>query len=168
MRRHLMHCFGALILALALFAPAHTHAGGWSVVALDAMPTDIQAGVPFEVGFTVLQHGRTPLAGLKPEITLINKAAGEQVSVIAKEQGKVGHYIATLNLPVAGEWSWEVNAFGSPQQMVALQITTTPAFSAVQMPTAVLQIALLAAGALMLIALSGMAIRRWQRQGSAT
>jgi hypothetical protein len=166
MRHQMVRFVGVLVLMLAVLMPTVTQAGGWSVIALDAVPTNIQAGVPFEVGFTVLQHGKTPVAGLQPEITFVN-TAGERVQVIAEAQGRIGHYLANITLPAAGEWNWEVNAFGPPQQMQPIQISAVLGRLDAPMTTPNLQFSLLALVALVVIGLSGFGIRRWQQQRSA-
>ena len=54
-----------LVVSLALvaaLAPAAALAGGWATVKLSSTPTGAQAGVPWVVDLTVLQHGQTPLA----------------------------------------------------------------------------------------------------------
>ncbi|HSG44422.1 MAG TPA: hypothetical protein VLA72_14830 [Anaerolineales bacterium] len=57
----------ALLLSLILAAPVF--AGGWAIISLDELPTKVVAGEPFKVGFTVLQHGQTPMTGLSPTVS---------------------------------------------------------------------------------------------------
>src|SRR5512145_1930884 len=98
----------ALLLSLLFVVPVF--AGGWAVITLDELPTNVVAGEPLTIGFTVLQHGRTPLDGLAPTITA--NLYKEQEFVVHAEPGdKPGHYTATLTFPKEGEWRWSIQAF---------------------------------------------------------
>ena len=111
---------GTLLVLLAMSALSVVPAwgGGWAVVTLDELPTSVHAGEPLAVGFTVRQHGRTPLSGLDPTILATHVETGERVQVQATDDGAVGHYAATLMLPSAGAWDWSIRAFGDvPQPM---------------------------------------------------
>ena len=57
----------ALLLSVIFAIPAF--AGGWAVITLDELPTNVVAGEPLTIGFTVLQHGKTPMDGLYPNVT---------------------------------------------------------------------------------------------------
>ena len=48
--------------------------------------------------------------------------SSKSVSVEASDEGKVGHYVATLTLPQSGEWEWSIEAFGGTQPMPALTV----------------------------------------------
>lgn len=109
----------ALALALALSIPAL--AGGWAVITLDELPSGVIAGDPFTVGFTVLQHGRTPMTDLDPTI-LAESSAGEKFIVLAKPEGKPGHYAATITFPSEGDWEWKIQAFTMEQKMPTLSV----------------------------------------------
>lgn len=110
----------ALILSLVFAIPVLT--GGWAVVTLDELPTTVAAGEPLNIGFMVLQHGRTPTTGLTPTITF-TLYKEKQVVFDAKEDGKPGHYTATVILPKEGEWNWSINAFGMESPMPAFSVT---------------------------------------------
>lgn len=112
----------AFVMLCAAAQPAGALAGGWSVTTLDRTPTNIEAGEAFTIGFVVRQHGDKPMAGLTPRITALNAATGERVTAIAVAEGAVGHYVATLTLPSAGTWTWEIAAFGEPARMSPLQV----------------------------------------------
>jgi len=108
-----------LLLAFALVVPVF--AGGWAVITLDTLPSGVVAGEPITIGFTVLQHGRTPMADLDPTITATLSNTDTFV-VKAKPEGKVGHYTATLTFPKEGNWSWSVQAFTMDQAMPELSV----------------------------------------------
>lgn len=109
----------ALILSLIFVVPVF--AGGWAVITLDELPTGVVAGQPFTVGFTVLQHGRTPMTDIQPTITAnLNKET--EFVIDAMPQGEPGHYTATLTFPKEGEWRWSIQAFTMDQLMPMLSV----------------------------------------------
>ena len=58
-----------LLLLLALFAfAARLFAGGWAIITLNDFPDYAVAGKPLNLTFTIRQHGRTLLGGLRPTI----------------------------------------------------------------------------------------------------
>ena len=60
-----------LIAAVSALVLAGTAvAGGWATVKLSSRPTGLAAGETWVVDITVLQHGVTPLAGVKPTLTI--------------------------------------------------------------------------------------------------
>jgi hypothetical protein len=113
--------FFALVLATTVLA------GGWAVITLDKLPTDVSAGQPVTIGFTVLQHGRTPMPDLVPTVTL--RSGTERIIVPAEEDGKAGHYTATLTFPTEGAWDWSIQAFTMDQPMPALSVSASAASS---------------------------------------
>ena len=88
-----------------------------------------------EIGFTVLQHGRTPMPSLEPAPTIDARhaASGGVVTVAAIDQGPAGHYLAELALPTAGEWSWGIRAFGGGAQPMP-SLVVAPADAAIARP----------------------------------
>ena len=86
----------ALLLSLVFAVPVF--AGGWAVITLDELPSNSVAGEPLRIGFTVLQHGRTPMTNLEPTVTA-GLALDEKLVVYAEPEGKPGHYVATLTFP---------------------------------------------------------------------
>ena len=64
-----------LVLAVAAVAVAvvipGASAGGWATVGLSSLPpTGLKADQSWPVDITVLQHGRTPLAGVTPVVRI--------------------------------------------------------------------------------------------------
>jgi mono/diheme cytochrome c family protein len=120
----------ALLGSLAFTIPAF--AGGWAVITLDELPADVVAEEPLTVGFTVLQHGRTPMNGLTPTVTA-NLDNDTKFVVDAEPGSKPGHYTATLTFPEEGEWSWSIQAFTMDQRMPDLQVAA-PLIAAAKEP----------------------------------
>lgn len=119
-RRTIFLLLIAGLIALAL--PANTLAGGWAVITLDELPTQVNAGEPFTISFMVRQHGRTPMGELSPTISARNTNNGESINVVADPQGEIGHYTATLAFPSAGTWDWSIQAFSMDQPMPPLSV----------------------------------------------
>jgi hypothetical protein len=109
----------ALLLSLILTVPVL--AGGWAVITLDELPSNVVAGKPLTIGFTVLQHGITPMTDIEPIVTA-KLSATETLVVSAEPAGKPGHYMATLTFPKEGDWEWSIQAFTMDQQMPALKV----------------------------------------------
>jgi hypothetical protein len=114
MRRSLLVLAAASALALAGTASA----GGWATVQLSSTPRGLSAGEPWVVDITVLQHGRTPLDGLKPTLT-IRKASSRATggagkgrlttrTFAARPTGRTGVYRVRVVFPSAGTWRYEV------------------------------------------------------------
>ncbi len=113
-----------LALLLSLIVAVPVFAGGWAVITLDELPVQAAAGEPLTVGFTVLQHGRTPLAGQNATITAtLDKE--KQFAVAAKEEGKPGHYSATLIFPKEGDWNWSIQVFTMDQPMPPIHVAAS-------------------------------------------
>jgi len=119
----------ALLLSLVFAIPVF--AGGWAVITLDELPSNIVAGEPLTIGFTVLQHGRTPMTDLEPTVTA-GLSLDEMLVVYAEPEGKPGHYVATLTFPKDGEWEWSIQAFSMDQPMPVLTVAAPGPVSASQ------------------------------------
>jgi hypothetical protein len=106
-----------MVMGLALFGMATVAHAGPVVISLEQVPTALEAGRPFTVGFRVTSHGEQgrlePIAGLAPIVTATR--GDERVQVVAEAAAAPGHYQATLTLPGPGTWDWEIAAFGGPE-----------------------------------------------------
>ena len=117
----------ALLFAIVFAFPAI--AGGWAVITLDELPSNVVAGEPLSIGFTVLQHGRTPMTDLHPTLTA-KLSSAETMVISAQPNGKPGHYVATLTFPKEGSWEWSIQAFTMDQSMPVLNVATSNTASA--------------------------------------
>jgi hypothetical protein len=110
----------AAALLVAGFAVTSAGAGGWATITADTTnPPQPHAGVPFTFGFTVLQHGVTPAGWVHPTFVAINVTSGTRIEAKATSQGADGHFVATVTLPNAGNWTWQVD-------MPDLMVETAP------------------------------------------
>jgi hypothetical protein len=104
------HRIQILFAVLALFAVAPTLlAGAWAVITLDALPDYAVAGKAMNLTFTVRQHGRTLLGGLRPVIRATS-AAGLKITLKAAPATARGEYGAMLVLPEPGDWKITINS----------------------------------------------------------
>ena len=94
----------ALLAAFAFAALTGTaHAGGWATVELGEMPSGLVAGEPWRVELIVRQHGLTPMSDVTPSVE-ISSGAGVVRTFAARPAKQVGHYVAEVTFPSAGEW----------------------------------------------------------------
>lgn len=114
MKRRIVTIFTAATLVVLTASIAW--AGGWAMTSLDTTPGELRAGETYEIGYTILQHGVRPVAVDHTEIRLQGawKAGGAHVFE-GVPRGPEGHYVATVTIPGAGEYRWEVaqGPFGS-------------------------------------------------------
>jgi YtkA-like len=97
------------VIAAALAVPSAATAGGWATVGFDPPPDNLAPGDTWEVDLTVLQHGRTPLEGVRPMVILSKEEGGEEASFPAHPTDEPGVYRASVVLESAGEWKLVVD-----------------------------------------------------------
>jgi mono/diheme cytochrome c family protein len=91
-----------------------THAGGWAVITVDELPNDIVVGRPVTLNYSVRQHGRTLLSGLRGSIEAL--AAGQTIHEAASAGMDAGQYSVTFTLPRPGSWTITIRSgFGNNQ-----------------------------------------------------
>jgi hypothetical protein len=100
----------ALVAAAALAAPATAAAGGFATVGLSSLPgEDLRGGDRWSPELTVLQHGRTPLDGIQPRLTIQNTTTGATETFEARPTGEPGRYVVDVRFPSAGAWAYEID-----------------------------------------------------------
>jgi mono/diheme cytochrome c family protein len=123
-----------LVLLLLFVFVVPVFAGGWAVITIDDLPTGALAGETLTIGFTVRQHGITPMNGLYPTVTA-SLSGGQRFVVDAEADGAPGHYTATLTFPEEGDWEWSIQAFTMDQPMPPLTVSAAKTVSAEQSGT---------------------------------
>jgi hypothetical protein len=95
----------AVLLGASLAWAATVAAGAMAVVTVTDVPADPPAGEDVALGFTVLQHGETPVSW--PTITVLatESTTGDVVRAPATPEGPTGSYVATIVLPTEGRWT---------------------------------------------------------------
>ena len=124
--KHTLFRVGLLLMIISLVFVAPTvQAGGWAAVTLDSLPVAPRAGEEIRIGFTIRQHGVTPINTARPYLEAENEATGESLRVAARQEGAVGHFIVDVTFPSAGSWRWAINleSFGGfPDYFEALTV----------------------------------------------
>ena len=71
------------------------------------MPGQIVSGKEYALGYTIRQHGATPINVDKTEIIAV-AVSGRTLSFPGKSDGAIGHYVATVFFPAGGTYTWQV------------------------------------------------------------
>jgi hypothetical protein len=98
--------------ALSLLGAAPALAGGWAQTTLDELPGEFIAGETYQIGYTIKQHGQTPVnvedLGGTTEIRITSAESGKTIAYQGVREGPTGHYIAKVTFPAEGKWTWDV------------------------------------------------------------
>ncbi|MGQ0849755.1 MAG: hypothetical protein ACT4OP_11675 [Actinomycetota bacterium] len=120
MRRLPLIAITALMAVLAL--PSMAIAGGWAMTTFDEVPEEFAAGQTYELTYTVLQHGKTPV-DVGTSVIRITDSAGNLSEFTAASLGEPGRYSVAVAFPVAGAFTWEVTQGPfEPQQLGKLSV----------------------------------------------
>jgi hypothetical protein len=95
------------LLAAAALPASIAGAGGWATAGVGPPPDGMSGGDTWNAQVTILQHGQTPLVGVKPTVTIRNDS-GKALTFPAKPTGKAGVYLAKVKFPSNGNWRYEV------------------------------------------------------------
>jgi hypothetical protein len=127
-----------MVMVAVLLLPGTALAGGWAVTSFDQLPDEFQAGADYDLTYTILQHGQTPV-DVGPSQVVITAGNGQKTTFEATPltaEGP-GRYAVSITFPESGTWTWEVRQ-GSfePHEMGAIEVTslaatTTPALRVV-------------------------------------
>ncbi len=123
-------------VAVATFGGASSAAaGGWAVTTVDRFDPPA-AGEDLDIGFTILQHGRTPV-DVDGVVIFVVDEDGDSTQFAAEPEGTVGRYRATIVFPEPGTYRWSVvqGWFGA-QDLGTLEIEPGGSASAAVWPLA--------------------------------
>jgi hypothetical protein len=110
-----------LALSILLLVPATASAGGWTTVGLDQPPSGVQAGDEWNATLTILQHGRTPLDGESPVLTITDGKTSKSFTAVGA--GKPGVYRADVVFPSDGRWRVSVDhGWGVTHRFAAIDV----------------------------------------------
>lgn len=96
---------GVAALAAGLLAPVAL-GGGWAATSLDPVAGPVEPGQPTEIGYTVLQHGQTPVD--VPDTAIVVRSEDGTTVFPGRRSGPTGHYVATVTVPDDGAVEWSV------------------------------------------------------------
>jgi hypothetical protein len=113
--------FISVAVLVGVLAASPASAGGWAVTTLDEVPSPV-AGEDVDVGFTIRQHGKTPVDVEEAGIA-IGPAGGKRAYFKARQEGPTGHYVATVRFPADGTYTWEVvQGWFGPQSLGTIDV----------------------------------------------
>jgi cytochrome c551/c552 len=95
--------FGFATIAVAAVCGIAAYYGGWATVTVENLPDQLIAGQPYNMTFSIRQHGDNLLDDLTPRVELSSN--GTDLTARAVPTNKSGFYTATLNVPKSGEWA---------------------------------------------------------------
>jgi hypothetical protein len=112
------------MVAACLGGASTASAGGWAVTSLDEMPAPVP-GESVDVGFTVLQHGVTPV-DLPSDVGIeVTAADGTNSYFPAVADGRPGHYVAAVVFPAEGDYTWRARqGFFAPHELGTITVGT--------------------------------------------
>ena len=132
MQTRLAVCCATLAALLLGVLATPAVAGGWAVTTLDALPAaGFASGQTYAVGFTIRQHGATPYNQATPR--LLASQGRTSLTFPATRDGD-GHYVARVEFPAYGVWTWEVDQ--APFARQALGTVEVVAAAAASAPAA--------------------------------
>ncbi|CAN5320515.1 hypothetical protein BH18ACT5_BH18ACT5_17390 [soil metagenome] len=101
-----------VLLIVALLAiPGWAQAGGWALTSFDEMPTSFEAGETYELSYTILQHGQTPIDAGSSSV-FVTDAAGNTTEFRATKGNDIGRYTVQVTFPESGTFTWQVSQGG--------------------------------------------------------
>lgn len=117
--------FTTVVAAALVFVigPSPAAGGGWAMTSLDPFDPPA-AGQPTTIGFTILQHGQTPVDVPDVGIRILGQGQkSEFFPAVSDGPDRVGHYTATVVFPTGGTFTWVVEQgwFG-PQELGLITI----------------------------------------------
>jgi len=128
-----MRLIAALATAALLAGAPAASGGGFATSGLSSLPDGLRVGEPWRADVTVLAHGRTPAAGLRPRI-LLTGPDGDLRAIAARPTSSPGVYRATVRFPAAGRWRYALDdGYGTgerttfPPVRIAAASATAPA-----------------------------------------
>lgn len=95
--------FAVATTVVALVGSVAAYYGGWATTTVENLPDQLVAGQPYNLTFSIRQHGDNLLDDLTPRVEL--SAGGTDVTARAVATNKRGYYTATVNVPKAGDWA---------------------------------------------------------------
>lgn len=100
-----------VVLAMSAFVvPGVAWGGGWATVDLDRPVSSAAPGEPVHLKLTILQHGRTPLVGVRPSVIISRRGRGGMRRTFpARATGQPGVYAARIAFAEPGVWRYSVD-----------------------------------------------------------
>jgi hypothetical protein len=112
---------GLMVLSVPAFA------GGFAVTTFDQLPTTLRADGTYRLGYTIRQHGMTPLPDIATRVVARRQETGQAVAFVGAASGAPGHYVVEVRFPTTGVWSWQVEQGPfAPQSLGSVSVLSGP------------------------------------------
>lgn len=117
------------VAALVLLSAGSVGAmhGGWATVTVENLPDRLIAGQPYNLTFSIRQHGEDLLSDLRPYLELKSKAGERRVNAVATN--KEGFYTATVDVRQAGEYTVNIETSFGKSNLKLMPITAVASAS---------------------------------------
>lgn len=116
---------GSAVLVVAVAGSLAAVYGGWATITVENLPDNLVAGTPYNLTFSVRQHGVNLLSDLTPHIAL--KSGKHETIARAVPTNRAGYYTATLNVAQSGEWSADIQSGFGKSHLELMPITALDA-----------------------------------------
>ena len=113
-----------LLLAVVTIPAAAFTFGGWAVTTVEDVPEYAVAGKPFDITYTVRQHGFGLLSDLSGVISARSGAARQKTGAAALGEGM---YRARVTIPTAGTWDMKIDNGFTPKSGFMLPLKVVAA-----------------------------------------
>lgn len=113
-----------ILLSAAAAVPIGALSGGWAVVTVENPPERLVVGVPYTLEYSVRQHGKELLSGLKG---MIEARSGQSVVRVDAKPVADGRYGASFTAPKAGSWTITVHSGFGPSKTTMRPIAAAAA-----------------------------------------
>ncbi len=124
--RMLISLFGLLAIVATLWLALPAAAGGWVVVTLEHLPTQVRAGEPVALVVIVRQHGQDPIH-VQGQVVATRQGSVETVRFAAQPMIAEGYHRVEVTFPTAGTWNWHFDPSPFPPNGEFAPLTVLPA-----------------------------------------
>lgn len=107
-----------LVAGVAIPAMAFTF-GGWAVTTIEDVPEYAVAGKPFEISYSVRQHGFGILTKLPGTVSI---TGGREAKRFAATDAGEGLYRSRVTIPTAGAWDVEISNGFVPKSGITIPL----------------------------------------------
>lgn len=144
-------------LTLAIAAPAS--AGNWAVTTFDDLPESFETDTTYNLEYTILQHGKTPVDSGASYVMLRNFDADQSLRFHAVNHGD-GTYTVEVTIPAEGTWEWDVTSEGwGTQELGAIEVAASSVVASGSGIVGVLKVVL----PLATLIAAALTLRQWSR-----
>lgn len=113
--------FRVATLSAALVTGIAAFYGGWATVTIENLPDQLTVGQPYNLTFSIRQHGDRLIEDLSPRVEL--QSGKRDVVARAVATNRPGYYTATVNVPTPGEWQATVQTNFGKSHLELMPIT---------------------------------------------